>query len=94
MLKVLLASGVLLAASGDLIYERTVRVEISAGQAANLADAFIAVGAWDGNRADMLNCIVSRDTGSPTGFSATCIGEKTAAPGSVPFPVNVIGVEP
>lgn len=96
MIKILIA-GLALAASGDLIYLDTEVKGITTAQAAGLADAFIAIGAWSGARADMVRCVVERtaDTATyPTGFRAKCIGEKSAAPGSVPFPANVIGVEP
>jgi hypothetical protein len=82
-----------LAASGDLIYEDTVSVEIAGSQAAAIADAFIAAGAWDGNRDDMRECQVLRTATNE--FNAMCRGAKSAPPGSLPKKpggVNVIGI--
>ena len=87
--------GLATAASGDLIYEHHKRVEVTGAQGGNIADAFIAAGAWDGNRADMIRCIAQRDSSSSTGMSAWCVGLKTAAPGALPVTergVNVVGI--
>lgn len=90
-----LGAGVLAeAAVGDLIYEVHETAEITAAQAATTADAFIAAGAWSGNRADMLRCTVEREKASATGFYAYCFGLKSVAPNALPVTdqgVRVVG---
>lgn len=90
-----LGAGVLAeAAVGDLIYEVHESANITGAQAATAADAFIAAGAWSGNRADMIRCAVERDGGSSTGFRAYCVGLKSAAPNALPVTdagVRVVG---
>ena len=84
------------AGPGDLIYQTGGHaIEITAAKAVALADAFIAAGAWDGARSDMIQCKVQRDTGVETGFSAACVGLKSAPAGSLPVSeggVRVVGV--
>lgn len=84
----------LLGASGDLIYPDTKTNWITGVQAANLADEFIALGSWDGDRADMIFCIVERADDGPTNFRTTCRGEKSAAPSALTYPLEIIGVVP
>lgn len=90
------AGVVVQAASGDLIYEKHEITEITGAQAANIADAFIAVNAWSGNRSDMIRCKAERSSLSATGFRAVCAGEKSAPAVSLPIDggVRVIGIEP
>lgn len=82
------------AAPGDLIYRVNAEpVKITTLQAAGLADAFIAVGAWNGLKADMIHCQVYRN--SDGGFGAGCSGLKKAAPSALPITeqgIQVVGV--
>lgn len=84
----------LLSASGDLVYEADVFVEVTANEAAGLADNFIAVDAWDGQRGKIIRCVVERSSSSSTGFRAWCKGKKSASPASLPLNVQVIDREP
>jgi hypothetical protein len=87
---------VAVAAPGDLVYEAPQQsAEISGAQAGSIAQEFIDVGAWNGAKADMIWCKVTRDVGSSTGFRAFCVGLKSAAAGDLPVgddPVQVVGI--
>jgi hypothetical protein len=93
MWKALFLASFLLGAAGDLIYEAHVTTEITANEAAGLADNFISVDAWDGNRARIISCTVERSTDSTTGFRAFCIGKKSASAASLPLGVVVVDRE-
>lgn len=84
-----------IAASGDLIYNDKDEVEITAQQAANLADRYIELGAWYGERTAIRSCAVVVSDTSETGYKAMCRGRKHAAPGNLPTekgPIQVVGV--
>jgi hypothetical protein len=84
-------AGLLLGATGDvtLTYNANDRVDITGADAATIADCFIAVNAWTGNRIDIDVCSVYRQTGGTTAFGASCSGEKAELAGDVDVPVTV-----
>lgn len=91
---VYILAGLLVGASGDIIYEAFQQAEVSGSQAATAADWFIARGAWLGDRSDIRRCVIERYASSSTGYRAWCIGDLSAPAASVPDGAVMHGVEP
>ena len=66
---------------------------ITGAQAANIADEFIAVGAWTGTRVEMHRCVVARDDSASTGFSAFCVGQDDVAAAAVPVGATILDAQ-
>jgi hypothetical protein len=77
--------GAVIAAVGDFIYEANDAVILTGPQAADIADCYIAKGAWTGSRSDMRVCTIAR---VGTSFPASCSGTKTASGATLPIPVG------